>query len=240
MWNFQRIDSAALLSGAKYIALTGSGGKTSFMEYLAKLGREAGKTVAITTTTKILAREPFALLGDGGFSGVLRAPLIHVGRNCEDGKLTGLTFEDLRELGSLFDLVLVEADGAKGMPLKFPAPYEPVIPPFSDRVFVLCGLDALGGRVDEYVFRWELFREATGTAGDVLITPGIIPRFFAPDILLKGVDPGRAIPVLNKYDVLITRSDAIEAAKGVINQSGISEVLVTSIHLGLFYSVAWR
>jgi probable selenium-dependent hydroxylase accessory protein YqeC len=42
------------------------------------------------------------------------------------------------------DLVLVEADGARGRSLKLPAPHEPVIPSASTLVIVVAALDVLG------------------------------------------------------------------------------------------------
>ena len=93
-----------------------------------------------------------------------RPDFVRVGKAIEDGKLTALESEDVAELGSMYDLVLIEADGSKGKPLKYPAEYEPVIPSFSDHVIVVAGLDALSGRVDEQIFRWELFGKATGLA----------------------------------------------------------------------------
>ncbi len=165
-------------------------------------------------------------------------PFVRVGTTCEHGKLTGLAFDDLLRLGDLYDLVLIEADGAKSMPLKAPAVYEPVIPPFSDRTFVICGLDALGGKLEEKVFRWKLFQDATGTPGDALVTPTLLRQFFRKRFLLKGVDLSRAIPVLNKYDALASKGDAMEAAKGIVEESGVDRVLLSSVRLALFYSVS--
>jgi len=88
-----------------------------------------------------------------------------------------------------------------------------VVPPFADRVFVLCGLDALGARVDEKVFRWKLFSEATGIAGDREITPEILVRFYSREILLKGLGRADAIPVFNKVDALRRRGDAMESPR---------------------------
>jgi probable selenium-dependent hydroxylase accessory protein YqeC len=238
MWRIQETDPLELLSDVKYVSFTGSGGKTSFMEYSARRAQESGRSVAITTTTKIFVREPFAVLDQGGFDREWKMPFVRVGNTCENGKLTGLAFKDILHLGSIYDLVLIEADGAKGMPLKAPAAYEPVVPPFSEKVFVLCGLDALGGRVEEKVFRWELFRDATGTAGDAVVTPELLPEFFADGLLLKGVDASRAIPVLNKYDVVSSKKDAMDAAKGIIRRSVLKRVLLSSVRTGIFYSVA--
>lgn len=46
-------------------------------------------------------------------------------------------------LAQSWDFVLVEADGSRRLPVKAPAVYEPVIPPGTDLVVGVIGLDAL-------------------------------------------------------------------------------------------------
>lgn len=236
MWNFQKIDFIKIVSAQKYIAFVGSGGKTSLIEYMAGEFLKQGRTVAITTTTKIFVKEPYILLKE---SSDARAciPFVRVGKSIEDGKLTAVGFEDVEMLGSIYDVVLIEADGAKGMPLKFPASHEPVIPPFCEKLFVLCGLDALHMRVDETVFRWKLFCEATGIHEDTLITEQILLRFFAEDALLKGVDIEKCMIVLNKYDALNTRREAIETGKEIIARTGVKRLIISSTLFKIFYGI---
>ena len=112
---------------------------------------------------------------------------IRAGKTIENGKLTAVTFDDIRELGKTFDTVLIEADGAKGKPLKYPAPHEPVIPPFSGMVFVLAGLDSLFGQIKEKVFRWDVLREKWKLTGDEIISPEIFSLFFTDEVLLKDI-----------------------------------------------------
>ena len=85
-----------------------------------------------------------------------------MGKSVDQEKLTGVGAGEVAALGEEYDLVLVEADGAKGRPLKYPAAHEPVIPPCSGRTVVVAGLDALGRTIAEAVFRSELFIRATG------------------------------------------------------------------------------
>jgi len=206
------------------------------MEYMAGEFLQQGRTVAITTTTKIYAKEPYLLLEES--SGVRAdSPFVRVGKSFENGKLTAVRFEDIELLGSIYDVVLIEADGARGMPVKFPASYEPVIPPFCEKVIVLCGLDALYARVNETVFRWKLFCEATGIADNALITRQVFLRFFAGDALLKGVDIEKCMIVLNKYDELGTRKEAIETGKGIITGTGVKGLVISSILFKVFYEV---
>jgi len=62
MWYFQKIDPVQSVIPFKYVAFVGAGGKTSLIEYFASRLVKEGKTVAITTTTKIFVREPYQLL----------------------------------------------------------------------------------------------------------------------------------------------------------------------------------
>ena len=55
-----------------------------------------------------------------------RATLL--GRRVREDKLEGVPPERVDELSGEADLVLVEADGARGRSLKVPAAHEPVLP----------------------------------------------------------------------------------------------------------------
>ena len=66
-----------------------------------------------------------------------------VGEEAENGKLKALTEAELREYMQIAQVVLVEADGAKGKPCKVPADFEPVIPDECDIVIGVMGMDAL-------------------------------------------------------------------------------------------------
>jgi probable selenium-dependent hydroxylase accessory protein YqeC len=220
----------------KYITFVGSGGKTSLAEYAAAELLKLGRRVAITTTTKIFVKEPYCLVGEDSCLRRNRS-FARVGKSVEGGKLTALSFEDLERLGSSYDVVLIEADGAKGKPLKFPASHEPVIPPFSDTIFVVSGLDGLFGRVDQKVFRWESFCKATGIGADALVTPQVFLRFFADDALLKGVDREKCTVVLNKYDTPGVRREAIDIAKGIGAGTGVRDVIISSTLFKVFYEM---
>jgi probable selenium-dependent hydroxylase accessory protein YqeC len=162
MWLFQRIDPVQSVLPLKYVAFVGAGGKTSLIEYLAAGLTGMGKTVAITTTTKIYVREPYQLLNNNRTLPQQTVPLMRFGKTLEEGKLIAVDLEDIQRIGASYDIVLIEADGAKGKPLKYPAPYEPVIPSFSEKIYIVGGLDALYRKVREAVFRWELLRDSVG------------------------------------------------------------------------------
>ncbi len=240
MWHFQRIDPEHILleptAKTRFLSFVGAGGKTTLIEYLASEAIRRGKRVAITTTTKIWVREPYVLWPELR-SARARPDFVRVGTALQEGKLTALEPEDVAQLGAFYDLVLIEADGSKSRPLKYPAEYEPVIPTFSERVIVVAGLDALAGRIDEQVFRWELFEKATGEAGDARVTPAVFLRFFEDDALMKGVDREKCVIVLNKYDALTEKRAVAEFAKAVLERSGATRLIVSSMLFEIFYGV---
>jgi len=68
------------------------------------------------------------------------------------------------------DVVLVEADGSKGMPVKFPAEHEPVIPENVDEIHIVTGLCAVGKPLKEACHRKELVQKCLEVSEDTILT----------------------------------------------------------------------
>ena len=111
----------------------------------------------VTTTTHMgtLPSEvtgPVFLEADGGVEPGLRRALAAegratlLGRRVRADKLEGVAPERVSELARQADLVLVEADGARGRSLKVPAEHEPVVPAATTLLIVVAALDVLGRR----------------------------------------------------------------------------------------------
>lgn len=174
------------LRGGGVISIVGGGGKTTLMERLAREILVRDETVLVTTTTRILmpkGESPERIVISGQTGAVLERAknlLRASGRVTaagaylsSDNKLVGFRAEQIEELeqGNLFDWILVEADGARHLPLKAPAPHEPVVPLSSRWVVAVVGLDAIGRPLtDEWVFRSRLFAEIAGLALGSAIT----------------------------------------------------------------------
>jgi probable selenium-dependent hydroxylase accessory protein YqeC len=237
MWHIQKIDLTDLIADTQYIAFVGSGGKTSLIEYLAGETAKRKKKTAITTTTKIYAREPYVLLTLNRDAHNAADNPIRVGKTLEDDKLTAVTFDDIYELGKTFDTVLIEADGAKGKPLKYPAPYEPVIPPLSGIVFVLAGLDSLFGQIKETVFRWDILKKIKGLTGNETISPELFSLFFTDKVLLKGVGSKPCVIMLNKYDTFMQKKVLFRIAGEIIKKTGAERVVISSLVFRIFYEI---
>jgi probable selenium-dependent hydroxylase accessory protein YqeC len=239
MWYLERIDPLLSLRGENVISFVGAGGKTSLAEYLGQRAAAGGKRVVMTTTTRIWATEPYVTFDAPGLKeGGKSRRFVRMGKSVDQGKLTGLGDGEVAALVRDYDLVLVEADGAKGRPLKYPAAHEPVIPPCSGRIVVVAGLDALGLTIAEAVFRSELFTEASGLSSGAEITTRVFVRLFEGDGLMKGVDRAKCIVVLNKFDACGDRESVPGLAGAVSRHTGGGQVIVASARRGEFYGLA--
>jgi len=158
----------------KCVSVIGSGGKTTFLRFLSA---HLPDTVILTTSTHIypFAGIPLVDTGDEGTSAnrerVLRGirsalnsgRIVCLGKMEPSGKLASpsavLPFEALL---SEADHVLVEADGAAGLPLKAHRSWEPVIPACSDFTVCLAGASGIGRPVSEVCHCPELFARLAG------------------------------------------------------------------------------
>jgi probable selenium-dependent hydroxylase accessory protein YqeC len=77
------------------------------------------------------------------------------GQRAEGGKLSMLPESVLQQYSRMADIVFLEADGSKRLPLKVPAKQEPVLTEKSDIVIALCGMNALGKPLAEVCFRLQ-------------------------------------------------------------------------------------
>ena len=150
LWNFrgkQKTITDALqirLPEHAVISVTGAGGKTSLVFAWARELAAAGKSVIITTTTHMYRPER---MEEDGIS-------IVVSDDPErPDKVMAPPADILDSLRETADVVLIEADGARRMPLKWPAEWEPVIPDYTDYTVCVAGLSALGRKTSEVVYR---------------------------------------------------------------------------------------
>lgn len=185
----------ALGVGPGVTSVIGSGGKTSL---LAALARELPGTVALTTTTHILPFEGVPLVTSTDVGAVAEAlaasRVICVGSQAEkNGKLVTPKL-GIDALASLADHVLVEADGARRLPLKAHAAWEPVIPACSGRTIVVFGASGLGRPVRDVVHRPEIFCELAGCAPEDAATPELVARAAGAEALAD-------IALVNQADV---------------------------------------
>ena len=165
--------SSLLHVGRGVTAIIGSGGKTTLMEQLAKELSKKGKVI-LTTTTHIRRPARYPVLEGADERAVAAAlaekNIVCVGEAAEDGKLCAPKIS-IEALARLADFVLVEADGAKGLPLKAHEAHEPVIPPCAQRVVTVVGIDGIGRPISEVSHRSARYAQLAGVDEETTVTP---------------------------------------------------------------------
>lgn len=212
----------------RVIAVVGGGGKTSLIYRLNDELQAMGKKVIITTTTHMAyeARRPFtsgrnieetdSLIAQYGY-------VVAAEREEGTGKIIALPPELLMTLRDHCDVLLIEADGARQMPLKVPESWEPAIPTIAELVISVVGLDCLGKPISETTHRMERTAEflkkglnAPVTAEDVIKIASSICGLF------KNVEDRVYRVYLNKSDVLSESAPAEEILRGLEKQNTIA------------------
>lgn len=199
------------------VTFTGAGGKTTAMLRLGHELAAAGLRVAATTTTRLgldeLDRFPRVLSesSPGAVVAALRETpfvLIVADRAPAQGKALGLEPERVAALSEAADVVLVEGDGSRRLPLKAPGPGEPVVPATTTHLVCCIGLAALGRSLDETtVHRPERVAALTGSALGAPITPATLAR-----LLLHPDGPGRGAPPTARRYLLANGADSVPDA----------------------------
>ena len=166
------------------ISVVGSGGKTTLIKKLAARYRSEGKTVLITTTTHMLIEKDTLLTDDAGVIIQALKETSCVMAGIPDGKkFKALSSETFDAVCACADVVLVEADGSKCLPLKYPNATEPVIPEHTDEIIVVCGLNAIGQKAKDVCHRLELVKNCLDIGDDTVITPEHIQKLTADGYL---------------------------------------------------------
>lgn len=193
------------------ISVVGAGGKTSTLFWLARLFQLSGRRVIITTTTHMFLPDPrwpilFCREPAGLPSHTLMQPIITCFQSWKAplGKARGFSPDAIDALArrAECDVVLVEADGARGMPLKAPDEHEPCMPESSCCVIAVMGAHLLGKNVGaEQVHRWPQFAGITGlTEGSPLPLKALIRLVQHPQGAFKNAPPAsRRVWFLNRF-----------------------------------------
>ena len=150
-------------------ALIGSGGKTSLMYHLSSELRRHG-TVLLATTTHIYPPEqfPLATTAEECEKALREKGVVCTGTPAQHGKWTAPAFDGWQ---SMADFVLVEADGAHGLPLKAHLPHEPVIPDGAGNVICVVGASGWGQPIVAAAHRSDRFAALAGVGPLTKATP---------------------------------------------------------------------
>lgn len=192
-------------------AVIGSGGKTSLVHRLAQELSATHASVIVATSTHIFPP------ADMPFYETLTSPvpLAVVGTPYENGKLTAPR-QDFSELAALADYVLVEADGARRLPLKAHAPHEPVIPPQTAAVITVVGALGLDRPIDEVVHRPARFAALSGetqTATPEAVAAALIAEGLSERVLINQADSPERLAAARRLKALLPYPTLIAALK---------------------------
>lgn len=188
----------------RLIGVVGAGGKTTLIYLLAKELTQKGYRVAITTTTHMQSEGRYGL--------------VPVGIPCEEGKIKGISAEYPETLLESYDVVLVEADGSRCLPLKVPAEHEPVLPKGADLIIGVAGASAVGKTFQEACHRYERVCRELPCAPDEVIRPHHIVRILTSQTGQKKGVSCEYRYVMNQIDVL-SKKDREEMQKEMLQCS---------------------
>ena len=191
------------------VSLIGAGGKTTLMRHLALEAAQRGRSVMVTTTTRIRP-----LLPSSRFPVVTGTPspelvsnlqvflerngiVTYAKRWIDGAKLAGISETDIEwVLRSIHpSLVLVEADGAAGRSLKFHEQFEPVVPDGTSVLIIVAGADIFEAPLtDRTVHRARLFSKKLDIPLGAPITEKVLLKLFEhPEGYLKAAAPAMAV-----------------------------------------------
>lgn len=183
------------------ICITGSGGKTTALIGLARLFALEGKRVLVSTTTKLQLPSQRAYGCDRYFFDdevLTYAP--HQGERVfyalkGEEKALSPDVKTLHQLAEHYDVLLLEADGARGCELKLHTERDPVIPSFSTATLAIASVGALGKPLSKACFGWD-------EGDDQPVTAETLSFLLShPQGICKGMQ-GTAVVLLNQADVL--------------------------------------
>ena len=185
------------------IAIVGSGGKTTLLKKLAAAYRAEGKRVFATTSTHMFLEEGMLLTDDAdAIIAALREDGCVLAGIADGQKIRALSKETFEKVCSHADVVLVEADGSRQRPLKFPNTAEPVIPPNTDEIIVVCGLYAIGQKAKDVCHRLELVKQCLHIEDETRITAAHVQKLVEEGYMrpLKAAYPNAKITLQPSHD----------------------------------------
>ncbi len=226
-----------LAQQGEIVALVGGGGKSSLLFALGRELAAAGSRVLGTTTTRMgrdqLEQAPAVCL----LSDLPRLPhhlqeagfCLLAGELGPD-KISGVPLSLPAELlaQGMADVVIVEADGAKLLPIKAPQSHEPVLPQGLTLLIPVAGIDALDGPIASVAHRPELVSRLTGRSMDQPLQPEDVALLLThPQGGLKDAPAtGRIIPFINKVETEAEMARAERIARLAADHSRVQRVVV--------------
>ncbi len=240
-----KLTAVLALKNPVVISFFGGGGKTALIYKLAEELVCLGRKVLLTTTTKIFPFQdiPLFTANDPG------SPICNLQNHFKnnnlavygrminsDNKLEGINSDDICLIKKQLPVVvLVEADGSKGRPIKGYSAHEPAIPACSDLNIAVIGADALDAAVTSAsVHRPFEFAASVNASEGAIIDEKLIANTFSAMLGLGRLQaPGADNRcVLNKADLLVNAGQTmLRIAEMLSNQHNRPEHLYATAAL---------
>jgi len=225
------------------VAFVGAGGKTSTLIALGHELAEAGLRVLATTTTRVsidqLDLMPYATTIDEGMSHLSLAlgqnRFVFLYDSIRGNRVHGPEMNFIpRLLDSIdSDVLLIEADGARGLPMKAPKLHEPVIPAEATLVVPMASLSVLGQPLDEeHVYNAAAINERYGFGiGNRIKSPWVAQVLRDEELGLRGTPPkARVMALLNRVSPQgYSRARARLIAQFVLRSPHVHGVAIGSV-----------
>lgn len=200
----------------KVISIVGAGGKTTILHNLREEWKQRRILHAVTTTTHMKKEDDGSFLEEESLESFFHIyegkGTVFLGKTCNEekkqGKVCGADEVFLRELMEKGVSLLIEADGARGLPVKLPGEYEPVVLHETTHVLNVYGMDALGKRICDCAFRSEMLAEFLGKAQDDVLVPENLEKLAASEMAGR-----KHVPEHAEYHVIFHKCDVLSEAE---------------------------
>ncbi|GAB1421199.1 molybdenum cofactor cytidylyltransferase [Anaerolineales bacterium] len=225
------------------ISFIGAGGKTSTLVALAYEMIEDDWRVLATTTTRVgvdqLDLMPFSMQYDQNPDAVSEAisryKFVFLYASIEGDKVLGLAPKTIKRLLDNIDsdILLIEADGARGLPCKALKAHEPVIPRETSIVIATVSMSAVGQPLEEaFIYNAQAMIDKFGFyPGTPVRSPWIAQVLRDEELGLKNIPPkARVYAYLNQtpYEGYL-RNRARLVARLTLNSEQIYGVAIGSV-----------
>ena len=222
------------------ISFIGAGGKTTTIKRLCREYIEKDIPVVVTTTTHLYNEDkPWFYLGKDLKDAkeiLFKYNMIWLGSLNNKGKMSIPDEQFLHEMINLGYPVLIEADGARRLPLKSPGENEPVYLGKTTHVVNLYGIDSIGKKIKDISFRPELVAS--------IVDKNVEDLVEEKDLAVLMTDRRAGMKYIDKnikYNVILNKVDNYEdniKAKRVVEYSidkGFYDIVVVGKNLNNQY-----
>lgn len=219
------------IKGGHIYCFIGAGGKTSAIKEVAQILAEVGYKVLITTTTKIsleeFSKHKINYIKNINIDNMQDGINIQVSSVAGE-KYKGFKKEDIENIVQIpLDVViLIEADGSRGLPFKVPYEHEPVVPVNSTKTFLFFSAKIMGEKISsDNTYNLEKIQTIIGKK-DMLYTNENILRLLNEG-WFRDTKYRNLKVIINQGDILKSDFIAKDLLQQIYNQYGIGAYLVS-------------